>query len=365
MSEAFVDWGLARHVAAAVAGTPGEGGDRFGAPAVAEACARAAASVRSYTGLAAEAELPRGEVVGRREWAQGALESLRELAASIDRRAADSIDLPGPLGPLARRLAGAAAGAEAGGAVGLAGRRVLAQLDVSLADPSRPPRLLFIPPNVAAAHAQIGGEPEAFLAWIATHEMTHAAQFAGVPWLRGHLAGELRALLADAAGGIEPRRIAAALRRALSSDPRRAIQALLRGEAVLALAGPEQRTRLDRIQAAMSLIEGYAEHVMDVADPERREERAALRVRLARRREARGGLGEAVARMLGLELKLRQYRLGKSFCDRIAAEDGIPGLNRAWRGPDAIPSLAELERPERWRERVAGAPAAGGASAAA
>ena len=352
-----MDWGVARRVATAIARDGGDTDSRFGPTAVAEACTEAAASVRAYTGLAAGIDLPAGEAVRRPEWAASALDSMRELAAPIDRRAAESIDLPGALGTLARRLAGAASGAEAGGAVGLAGRRVLGQLDVSLGPSERPPRLLFVGPNVAAAHRELGGDADAFLAWIATHEVTHAAQFAGVQWLREHLANELGALLEAAAGGIDPRRLAAALRSAITSDPRRSIQRLLRGEAILALAGPEQRARFDRLQAAMTLVEGYAEHVMDAADPDRREERAELRAGLARRRESRGGLGEAVARMLGLELKLRQYRLGKAFCDRIVAEHGVEALNRAWSGPAALPSLPELERPDRWLARAVGAPA--------
>ncbi len=34
-----------------------------------------------------------------------------------------------------------------------------------------------------------------------------------------------------------------------------------------------------------------------------------------------------------MELKLRQYKLGKSFCDAVAAEAGIEGLNRGLGGP--------------------------------
>ena len=52
-----------------------------------------------------------------------------------------------------------------------------------------------------------------------------------------------------------------------------------------------------------------------------------------------------IARLLGLELKLRQYRLGKAFCDAVVAEAGIEGLNRVWRAPEALPTLAELEQP--------------------
>jgi uncharacterized protein (DUF2342 family) len=45
---------------------------------------------------------------------------------------------------------------------------------------------------------------------------------------------------------------------------------------------------------------------------------------------------------------MRQYRLGKEFCDAVVAEGGIAGLNQVWRGPDALPTLAQLERPHEW-----------------
>ena len=40
---------------------------------------------------------------------------------------------------------------------------------------------------------------------------------------------------------------------------------MLHGELPRLLAGPEQARTLDRLQAAMSVIEGHAEHVMDAA----------------------------------------------------------------------------------------------------
>ena len=59
-----------------------------------------------------------------------------------------------------------------------------------------------------------------------------------------------------------------------------------------------------------------------------------------------------IARLLGLELKLRQYMLGKGFCDAVVEAAGIEGLNRVWRAPEALPTLAELERPADWLARV-------------
>ena len=58
-------------------------------------------------------------------------------------------------------------------------------------------------------------------------------------------------------------------------------------------------------------------------------------------------------RLIGLELKLRQYEQGKAFCDAVVAEGGIEALNRAWVGPEALPTLADLDDPSGWLARVA------------
>ncbi len=102
----------------------------------------------------------------------------------------------------------------------------------------------------------------------------------------------------------------------------------------------------------MSVIEGHAEHVMDAAAGRVDPGYARLRERLEARRASRGGLGDVILRILGLELKLRQYTLGKAFCDTVVADAGIEGLNQVWRAPEALPAPAELEQPQRWLRRV-------------
>jgi uncharacterized protein (DUF2342 family) len=59
-----------------------------------------------------------------------------------------------------------------------------------------------------------------------------------------------------------------------------------------------------------------------------------------------------VGRLLGMDLKLRQYELGKGFCDAVATESGIEALNRVWEGPESLPTLEELENPSVWLDRV-------------
>jgi uncharacterized protein (DUF2342 family) len=73
------------------------------------------------------------------------------------------------------------------------------------------------------------------------------------------------------------------------------------------------------------------------------------------RRENRGLPWRVLERLLGLELKLRQYRTGRRFCDAVVADGGPEALARAWTGPDSLPTPQELERPETWLARVGAA----------
>jgi coenzyme F420 biosynthesis associated uncharacterized protein len=348
----FVDWGLAQRVAVGVAGRGGGVSRDFSAAAVESACADAGSLVVEYTRLTPGWALPRPEVVDRAEWTRVGLGTLRELSQGFEDRVASGIKAPGPLGGVARSLAGAAAGAEAGIAVGYGARKVLGQYDLALVGSDREPRLLFVAPNLASTHEQLGERPELFLRWVAIHETTHAVQFTAVPWLRAHLAGLLEQLVQGASSQIDKASLQGLARRLFRTDPRRTIRSLLQGDLARILAGPEQAPVLDRLQAAMSVIEGHAEHVMDAAAAGDEPGYARLRERLEARRAQRGGLGEVISRLLGMELKLRQYRLGKAFCDAVADETGVEGLNRVWSEPAALPSTEELERPALWLERI-------------
>ena len=191
---------------------------------------------------------------------------------------------------------------------------------------------------------------------MALHETTHVIQFERVEWLAGHMRALAGGLIDGAAEGLDAAGVAAVARRLLR-DPRELVRALLAGELSRLLADPERRRLLDRLQATMSVIEGHAEHVMDASAADLGPGLAELRRRLDERRSRRGGLGELIARLLGMELKLRQYELGKAFCDAVVAEAGPEALRTVWRSPADLPDLAELEAPRRWLERVAAVPA--------
>ena len=58
-------------------------------------------------------------------------------------------------------------------------------------------------PNLGEAVAKFDADEREFMTWVTLHEVTHAVQFASVPWLQPHLAGLVRALLDSAELRIE------------------------------------------------------------------------------------------------------------------------------------------------------------------
>jgi uncharacterized protein (DUF2342 family) len=77
-----------------------------------------------------------------------------------------------------------------------------------------------------------------------------------------------------------------------------------------------------------------------------------LRAAMTRRRESRGLPWRVLERLLGLELKLKQYEVGRRFCDAVVREGGPQALAVAWSGPEALPSTAELQAPAQWLART-------------
>ena len=114
---------------------------------------------------------------------------------------------------------------------------------------------------------------------------------------------------------------------------------------------------MDGVQAFMAVLEGYAEHVMDAVGAEVIDDLPRLRAALERRRADRTGLLRLLERLIGMDMKLRQYEVGKRFCDGVVERAGIAGLNRVWERPDQLPTLAELDDPAAWLARTAPAAA--------
>ena len=226
---------------------------------------------------------------------------------------------------------------------------MIGQYDVALIGPTRAPRLLFVGPNLSAARSRLDVDRDLFLRWIALHETTHAVHFASVPWLRDYIGGIARELFEGAAVEVKPSEL---LSKLVRLNPRELVRSVAAGELARLLLPEPQRLQIDRLLATMTLVEGYAEHVMDAVGDQLDPGYAELRRRLDRDRERRGLLDSIVSRLLGLEMKLAQYRRGKAFADAVVRTAGIRGLNHAWDSPESLPSPEELDTPDEWVERV-------------
>ena len=84
-------------------------------------------------------------------------------------------------------------------------------------------QLLLVAPNIVEAERTLGVYPADFRLWVCLHEVTHRLQFTAVPWLRGHLTGEIAAFVdaTDLDPDVLRERIAAATQQLGRRRPRR------------------------------------------------------------------------------------------------------------------------------------------------
>jgi coenzyme F420 biosynthesis associated uncharacterized protein len=258
----------------------------------------------------------------------------------------------GPLRPAMQIGMGFVLTTEVGVVVGYLGQRVLGQYELVLLDEAvedRPPRLLFVLPNLGQAVENFAADEDEFMTWVALHEVTHAVQFAGVPWLHAYLAGHIKTLLQSAELRLEgPRKV----RLPSGEEARRVVQALRRGDLISVVTTHAERETLDRVQAVMAVIEGHAEHVMDAVAPELLPNLPKLRAAIDRRRRSQSGLSRLVGKLLGLDMKMRQYEQGKIFCDAVVQAAGVAALHHVFSSPEALPTQDELREPQAWLART-------------
>lgn len=345
----MIDRALTERIANAVerAGSRAQPGDAKppGLPGDLDAiCTDARLRVVTYTGLQPRAPLPAPEALARSEWIAANVGSMGALLDPVGERLAGSGMLGGPM----RSAAAAIMSAEAGALTGYLSQRVMGQFEFVIVDPQAPARLLFVEPNIARAATRLEADPEELLTWIAFHEVTHAVQFTAVTWLRPHLAGLIGELLDSLELKVDPR---ALLKLPSVSDVRGMAGAFKEGGLVAAIGG-DKRELLARVQSVMGVIEGHAEHVMDVVGADALPSLADLRAALDRRRRERPPLLALLERLIGMDAKMRQYEDGKRFCDAVAQATGSEGLHRVFESPEMLPTAAELHDPDAWLRRT-------------
>jgi coenzyme F420 biosynthesis associated uncharacterized protein len=345
-----IAWDLAQRVAVRFSGKePFADSYHYAAlaPDFAELTAIAEQRVAETTGLVSAAGAARARVADRPAWIAANLASFQRLLRPLTDRLGERMGA-GPLAPVAQRIAGA----EVGALLGWMSTRVLGQYDLLVAedeDPEDQDIVYYVGPNVLALEKRYAFPPREFRLWLALHEVTHRAQFTGIPWLRTHYLS----LVDEVMGAVDPdpKRFLAAIGR-VADDIREGRNPLDEGGLAAVLATPEQRLALDRVAGLMSLLEGHGDVTMDRAGADQIPSAARFGRVLRQRRQQANGLARLLQRLLGLEAKLAQYEQGERFIAAIEEVGGPTALDTVWEDPARLPTLAEIRDPDTWLARI-------------
>lgn len=317
---------------------------------------RAEGLVEAETGLRSLSGPARARVADRGQWVDANVESfqrlLRPLLVNMAAKA-EGEDQGGWRSPVPVRVSRQLAGAELGAVLGWMSGRVLGQYDQLIIEDERPEDqdiVYYVGPNVVGVERRYGFAPKEFRLWLALHEVTHRAQFTGVPWLRQHFLGLVERTLA----GIDPdpKVLLAALRRSAASV-REGRNPLDDGGVVALVAGPEQFAAIQEIGALMSLLEGHGDVTMDRAGAGLIPSAPTFSRVLKDRRRQRGP-AKLLSILIGMDAKLRQYAQGERFIAEVESAGGPELFARVWEGPEWLPGWAEIRDPQLWVERATG-----------
>ena len=125
------------------------------------------------------------------------------------------------------------------------------------------------------------------------------------------------------------------------------------GESLVeAMQTPAQRALLDKLTAVMTLVEGHGDYVMDAVGPQVVPTVADIRDKFSHRRSSAGRAEQILRRILGIDLKMKQYEQGSRFVSAVVEEAGMTGFNKVWASPETLPTKDELARPADWLARV-------------
>jgi coenzyme F420 biosynthesis associated uncharacterized protein len=348
-----VAWDVAERVAARVARRdPLEDSYLYASlePDFREFTALAEELVAEETGLRSLAGPARARVTDRAGWVHANVASFRRLLRPLTTRLGERLGA-GPVAGVGRSVAGA----EVGALLGWMSTRVLGQYDLLVIENEEPEAqdiVYYVGPNILSLEKRYAFPPREFRLWLALHEVTHRAQFTGVPWMREHFLSLVEQSLA--AFDPDPKRFVEALRRAVA-QVRAGENPLDEGGLVSLFATPEQSAVFRQIQGLMSLLEGHGDIVMDRAGADRIPSAGRFKQVLHQRRQATGP-AKLLQKLIGLEAKLRQYHDGERFLEAIERADP-DNISLLWRGPEWLPSIDEIRNPDRWLERVQPPPA--------
>lgn len=305
--------------------------------------------IASYLGINLPHPVTQVHVVDRREWLEVNFASFQQLFKPIEEIYAQNGVPRGLLPLLPGDLNGRVLGAQIGVILGFLGKRVLGQYDLSLLSPDPAVRgaLYYVEPNIARVQTKLGVSDEEFRLWIALHETTHVFEFEAYPWVRDYFNSmlhqyfeQLNTQLSSLGSGLG--HLLTRIARNMGTG-RHWIELMLT---------PEQHQIFERLQALMSLVEGYSNHMMNAVGKQILPSFALIEQRMAERQQSKTLVEQIFFRLTGMDLKMAQYQQGEAFVGAVVKERGTAFAARVWDRAENLPSLDEIRNPKRWIARI-------------
>ncbi|HET6262797.1 MAG TPA: zinc-dependent metalloprotease [Chloroflexia bacterium] len=236
--------------------------------------------------------------------------------------------------------------------MGYLAKRVLGQYDLSLLgkEPVTTGELYFVEPNINGVVGELGLDAHDFRLWIALHETTHAYEFEAYPWVREYFNSLLEEYFDYVSDDLV--KYGSGLG-SLSALIERTRSNMSSGDSwIESVMSPEQRNLFNRLQAIMSIVEGYSNFIMNSVGEQLLPSYKTIKERVEQRAARRSTAEKLFIRITGLALKMEQYRMGETFINAVVAQRGVEFANLVWEGPDKLPTLEELRNPDQWIARV-------------
>ena len=319
--------------------------------------------VREVTMLAGSAGVGQVAIVDRPAWIRANVDGFRVVLDPLVEQLQERGVAP-PAGSVLTAVSSRVTGMQAGLILAYLAGRVLGQYELFLPpDPDAPGpdapagRLTLVAPNIVMVERELGVNPHDFRRWVCLHEETHRTQFTSVAWLRPYVQQQMTEFLL--ASDLDPASILERLRAAAD-----AVAGAVRGgdgeSMIEAIQSPRQREILERLTAVMTLVEGHGDYVMDAVGPSVVPSVAEIRAKFTARRGSAGRIEQAIRKILGIDLKMKQYEQGSRFVQTVVREAGMATFNRVWTSPQTLPTKDEITNPNAWLGRVGGTAAATG-----
>lgn len=311
--------------------------------------ARCVPLIAEYTGVTLPTPMESIHVFNRADWIEANIRAFQQLFAPLEGlNTARNLKSPTAVAVVSG-VNQTILSAEVGLLLGYLARRVLGQYDLALLgkEPVATGKLYYVEPNIAAATETMGVDGHEFRLWLALHETTHAFEFEAYPWVRPYFNSLLERYITLVTDDLRN------LQGGLSALIRRFREQGGQGKSLMEIVmTPEQKQIFDEMQALMSVIEGYSNHVMNAVGKQVLPSLPALQRAFESRQRQRSQAETLFIRLTGLEMKMEQYRLGEQFIDAVVRERDHQFALNVWKGPENLPTLAELRAPRQWIARI-------------